>query len=153
MRRCARGRRCAPSSCGSVKPCRASATRSCRSWPTACSRSWARAKMAAMVTSADPRPGYDDPSQHLADWSELFARMVDRMVQLKARAPRASVLTEHDRARLIRDNPELAALDKGVELHGKEISTRSRFARRLGVPLPLEILRERFALAPIDIDI
>jgi ATP-dependent 26S proteasome regulatory subunit len=109
--------------------------------------------MTAMVTSADPRPGYDDPSQHLADWSELFARMVDRMVQLKARAPRASVLTEHDRARLIRDNPELAALDKGVELNGKEIMQRARFARRLGVFLPLEILRERFALAPIDIDI
>ncbi len=109
--------------------------------------------MAAMVTSADPRPGYDDPSQHLADWSELFARMVDRMVQLKARAPRASILTEHDRARLIRDNPELADLDKGVDVHGKDIMQRARFARRLGVPLPLEILRERFALAPIDIDI
>ncbi|MBA3452500.1 MAG: ATP-binding protein [Deltaproteobacteria bacterium] len=106
-----------------------------------------------MVTSADPRPGYDDPSQHLADWSELFARMVDRMVQLKARAPRASILTEHDRARLIRDNPELADLDKGVDVHGKDIMQRARFARRLGVPLPLEILRERFALAPIDIDI
>ena len=36
-----------------------------------------------MVTSADPLPGYDEPSQHLADWCELFARMVDRMVQLK----------------------------------------------------------------------
>lgn len=109
--------------------------------------------MAAMVTSVDPRPGYDDPSQHLADWSELFARMVDRMVQLKARAPRASILTEHDRARLIRENPDLAALDHGVEMHSKEIAQRARFARRLGVPLPLEILRERFALAPVDIDI
>ena len=106
-----------------------------------------------MVTSVDPRPGYDDPSQHLADWSELFARMVDRMVQLKARAPRASILTEHDRARLIRENPDLAALDHGVEMHSKEIAQRARFARRLGVPLPLEILRERFALAPVDIDI
>jgi len=109
--------------------------------------------MAAMGTSADPRPGYDEPSEHLADWSELFARLVDRMVQLKARAPRASVLTEHDRARLLRDHPELAALDAAIAATNQEISTRARFARRLGVPLPLEILRERFALAPVDIDI
>ena len=107
-----------------------------------------------MVTSADPRPGYDEPSQHLADWSELFARMVDRMVQLKSRAPRgAAVLSEHDRARLVAAEPELAALDRAVEAHAAEISARARFARRLGVALPLEILRERFALAPVDLEL
>jgi len=106
-----------------------------------------------MVTSADMRPGYDDPSQHLADWSELFARLVDRMLQFKQRAPRASVLTELDRARLVAKNPELAKLDFDVEAHAHEIATRARFARRLGVPLPLEILRERFELAPIDVDL
>ena len=109
--------------------------------------------MAAMVASADPRPGYDDPSQHLADWSELFARLVDRMVQLKARAPRASVLTEHDRQALVRDNPELAALDAGIEAFAAQIDARARFARRVGVHLPLEILRERFSLAPVDVSI
>ena len=106
-----------------------------------------------MVTSADPRPGYDDPSQHLADWSELFARLVERMLQFKQRAPRASVMTEHDRARLIAKNADLAKLDADVEAHANEIATRARFARRLGVPLPLEILRERFGLAPIDVDL
>ncbi len=107
-----------------------------------------------MVTSADPRVGYDDPSQHLADLSELFARMVDRMVQLKQRAPRgAAVLAEHDRAKLVADDPDLAALDTAIVDHGKQITARARFARRLGVALPLEILRERFALAPIDIDL
>jgi len=109
--------------------------------------------MSAMVSTADPRPGYDDASEHLADWSELFARLVDRMVQLKGRAPRSSVLNEHDRARLVHDDPELAELDRAVAAHGAEIDQRARFARRLGVPLPLEILRERFALAPVDIDI
>ena len=107
----------------------------------------------AMLTSADPRPGYDDPSQHLADWSELFARLVERMLQFKTRAPRASVLTEHDRARLVSKNPELAKLDADVEAHAAEIAARARFARKLGVPLPLEILRERLELAPIDVDL
>ena len=107
-----------------------------------------------MVTSADPRPGYDEPSQHLADWSDLFARMGDRMVQLKQRAPRgAAVLSEHDRARLVRDDAGLAALDQGVAEHARAIEQRARFARRLGVALPLEILRERFALTRTDVDI
>ncbi len=107
-----------------------------------------------MVTSADPRPGYDEPSQHLADWSDLFARMVDRMQQLKQRAPRgAAVLAEHDRARLVNDDPTLAALDRGVIAHARAIEQRARFARRLGVALPLEILRERFALTRTDVDI
>jgi len=107
-----------------------------------------------VVTSADPLPGYDDPSQHLADWSELFARMVDRMLLLKQRAPRgAAVLAEHDRARLVAADPELGALDRAIEANAKDIAARARFARRLGVALPLEILRERFALAPVDIDL
>jgi SpoVK/Ycf46/Vps4 family AAA+-type ATPase len=99
-------------------------------------------------------PGYDAPSQHLADWSELFARLVDRMVRLRAKAPRGTpVLSEHDRARLVATDGELAALDRAVADHGKQIAARARFARKLGVPLPLEILRERFALQPIDVDI
>jgi ATP-dependent 26S proteasome regulatory subunit len=107
-----------------------------------------------MVASADPRPGYDEPSQHLADWSELFARMVDRMVELKQRAPRgAAVLSEHDRTRLVAAEPALAALDREIAARSADIAARARFARRLGVALPLEILRERFALAPVDIEI
>ncbi len=105
------------------------------------------------AAGADPRVGYDEPSQHLAEWSELFARLVARMVQLKQRAPRTSVLSEHDRARLLAENPELAELDRAVEQHGREIAARARFARRLGVALPLEILRERFELAPVDVEI
>jgi len=107
-----------------------------------------------MVISADPRPGYDEPSQHLADWSELFARMVDRMVTLKARTPRgAAVLSEHDRARLVASDPELAGFDREIATRTAEIGARARFARRLGVALPIEILRERFALAPVDIEL
>ena len=106
------------------------------------------------MVMADPRPGYDDGTQHLADWSELFARMVDRMVLLKARAPRgAAVMSEHDRARLVASDPELAALDHQIGLHAAQIASRARFARKLGVALPLEILRERFALQPTDVDI
>src|SRR5258706_11615014 len=106
------------------------------------------------MVAADPRPGYDEPSQHLADWSELFARMVDRMVELKQRAPRgAPVLSEHDRAHLVAAAPELVALDREIAARAAEIAARARFARRLGVALPLEILRERFALAAVDIEI
>ena len=106
------------------------------------------------MVMADPRPGYDEPSQHLADWSELFARLVDRMVQLKQRATRgAAVIAEHDRAQLVATDPQLAALDREIAGRAAEIAARARFARRLGVPLPLEILRERFALAPVDLEI
>ena len=95
---------------------------------------------ARMVASADPRPGYDEPSQHLADWSELFDELVERMVKFKQRAPRSAVLNEHDRARLVREVPELATLDREIEAHAAKIAARARFARRLGVALPLRIL-------------
>jgi SpoVK/Ycf46/Vps4 family AAA+-type ATPase len=98
-------------------------------------------------------PGYDDPSQHLADWGEVFARLIDRMTQLKQRAPRGSVLAEHDRARLLAREPALAVLDRDIAEHLDAIAARARFSRRLGVELPLEILRERFALAPADLQI
>ncbi|HUJ58533.1 MAG TPA: ATP-binding protein [Kofleriaceae bacterium] len=105
-----------------------------------------------MATSVDPRPGYDQPSQQLADWSALFAQLVDRMARLKALAPRGTaVLGELDRARLIASDPELAALDRAIAARAEDIAARARFARRLGVALPLELLRERFALAPIDV--
>jgi ATP-dependent 26S proteasome regulatory subunit len=107
-----------------------------------------------VVTSADPRPGYDDGAEHLAAWGDLFARMVDRMIALKARAPRdAAVVSEHDRAQLVAGDPQLAALDRDITARAVEIAARARFARRLGVTLPLEILRERFALAPVDVEL
>jgi SpoVK/Ycf46/Vps4 family AAA+-type ATPase len=105
------------------------------------------------VVLATSMPGYDDPSQHLADWGELFARLIDRMTQLKQRSPRGSVLAEHDRARLLAREPALAGLDRDVAEHLDAIAARARFSRRLGVELPLEILRERFALAPADVQI
>jgi len=79
--------------------------------------------------------------------------LFDRMTQLKQRAPRGSVLAEHDRARLLAREPALALLDRDVADHLEAIAARARFSRRLGVELPLEILRERFALAPADIQI
>ncbi|HTR53898.1 MAG TPA: AAA family ATPase [Kofleriaceae bacterium] len=107
-----------------------------------------------MVIESDPRPGYDEPSQHLADLGELFARRVERMVQLKARAPLgAAVLSERDREQRVAAEPELAALDRAIAAQAAEIAARARFSRKLGVALPLEILRERFALTAIDVEI
>jgi SpoVK/Ycf46/Vps4 family AAA+-type ATPase len=106
-----------------------------------------------LVTSASA-PGYDEPSQHLADHGELFARLVERMTRLKTRAGRgAAVIAEPDRARLVAADPELAALDREIAQRAQQIAARAAYARRLGVPLPLEILRERFALAQIDVEI
>ena len=109
--------------------------------------------MVSLVTSATA-PGYDEPGQHLADYGELFARLVERMTRLKARAGRgAAVIAEPDRARLVAGDPDLAALDREIATHSQQIAARAAYARRLGVPLPLEILRERFALAPVDLEI
>ena len=107
-----------------------------------------------MVTSADTRPGYEDGAAHLAAWGDVFARMVDRMLALKSRAPRdAAVVSEIDRARLVANDPQLAALDREIAARCAEIAARASFARRLGVMLPLEILRDRFALAEVDIQL
>ncbi|MEO8550301.1 MAG: AAA family ATPase, partial [Kofleriaceae bacterium] len=84
---------------------------------------------------------------------ELFARLIDRLTQLKARAPRGAVMGEHDRARVIAREPALAQLDREIDAHVAEIAARARFSRRLGVELPMELLRERFALAPVDLQI
>ena len=109
--------------------------------------------MCALVTSASA-PGYDEPGQHLADHGELFARLVERMTRLKARAGRgAAVIAEPDRVRLIAGDPELAALDREIAQRAQQIAARAAYARRLGVALPLEILRERFALAQVDVEI
>jgi SpoVK/Ycf46/Vps4 family AAA+-type ATPase len=106
-----------------------------------------------LVTSATP-PGYDEPSHHLADYGELFGRLVERMTKLKARAGRgATVIAETDRARLVAADPELAALDREITTRSQQITARATYSRRLGVALPLEILRERFALAPADLEI
>src|SRR5580704_8694539 len=80
--------------------------------------------------------------------------MVDRMVALKARAPReAAVVSELDRTRLVAGDPELVAFDREIAVRTAEINARAKFARRLGVTLPLEILRERFALAQVDVEL
>src|SRR6267142_5816076 len=117
----ARSRRCPPRSRGpTIRSWRSSRD---RWWPSDRAPAPARDRMPGMVTSADPRPGYDDGTQHLADWSELFARMVERMVLLKSRAPRgAAVLSEHDRARIVAGDGELAGLDRAIAATAAQIA-------------------------------
>jgi SpoVK/Ycf46/Vps4 family AAA+-type ATPase len=106
------------------------------------------------VVSADPSPGYAVPSEQLADWSDVFARMVERVAQLKARAPRgAAVLSEADRARVVASDPTLARLDSQISEMLAAMAARVRFSSRLGVALPFETLRERFELSEADIQI
>ncbi|MFT3699668.1 MAG: AAA family ATPase [Kofleriaceae bacterium] len=97
---------------------------------------------------ADPQPGYDDPSQQLADWSDLFALLVERMTALKARAPKGSVQDVRHSG-----DPQIVAFDRAIAEQQAAIDKRARFSRRLGVELPLETLRERFELQPVDVAI
>jgi ATP-dependent 26S proteasome regulatory subunit len=106
------------------------------------------------VVTADRSPGYDEPSQHLAEWGDILARMIERMTQLKARAPRgAAVLSEVDRARAVASDPTLARLDRQLAEMLDAMAARVRFSRRLGVVLPLETLRDRFTLSEADVQI
>lgn len=107
-----------------------------------------------VVVTADANPGYSDRSQHLGEWGDVLARMVERVTLLKARAPRGvAVLSEADRARALAADPALARLDQMIADLLESMAARVRFSRRLGVPLPLETLRDRFTLAEADVQI
>ena len=103
---------------------------------------------------ADASPGYSDPNQHLGEWGDVLARMVERVALLKARAPRgAAVLSEAERARALAADPALARLDQLIADLLDGMAARVRFSRRLGVILPLETLRDRFELDEADVQI
>ena len=67
--------------------------------------------------------------------------------------PNRARVTAEERRALVRSTPDLAALEERIAEARNDLASRTRFARRVGVELPLEDLRERFGLAPVDVEI
>jgi hypothetical protein len=101
----------------------------------------------------DTAPGYAAPHDHLDDLADLVAMQVDRLQQLRTFAARRPVITPSERAKALREVTGLAALDDQIAERTRAIATRASYSYRLGVPLPLELLRARFNLTPVDISI
>jgi hypothetical protein len=97
--------------------------------------------------------GYDDASEHLDDWAHVVQAMAERLVAIRKRSPDTVVLTEAQRRRIVEGDPALVAHSKGIATARQRISQRAVFARKFGVHLPLELLRERFELSQQDVEL
>ncbi len=107
------------------------------------------------IDPADPGrgPGYADGREHLADWATLTATAFERLALIRRALPSRGLVTADDRRAAILATPELAAHDEQVARGRAAIAARAAYARRLGVELPLEIVRERFALTALDLEL
>jgi hypothetical protein len=104
---------------------------------------------------ADPArgPGYAGPREHLGDWAAVTALLFDRLVRIRRALPGRALVTAEDRRAAIAASPELAALDEQLGRARGAIAARVAYARRLGVELPLELVRERFGLSALDVEL
>ena len=102
--------------------------------------------------TVDARPSYENTSQHLADLAENVRLRLSRL-DLIRKLPRAVITAELERRRAVRDVPALALLDQQIRTGVLEIRRRADYARRLGIELPLETLRTRMALTPLDVEL
>jgi SpoVK/Ycf46/Vps4 family AAA+-type ATPase len=109
-----------------------------------------------MTSTPRPRdlaPGYADAREHLDDLAELVTLQVERLQQLRKHGARRAVITAAERADALREVPGLAALDTRIAERSRAIASRAAYAHRLGVKLPLELLRARFELTAVDVAI
>jgi hypothetical protein len=109
-----------------------------------------------MTTPPRPRdlaPGYASARDHLEDFAQLVAMQVERLQKLRGLGARRPVISAAERSAALRADPGLADLDARIAEHARAIDARAAYARRLGIALPLEILRARFCLTPVDVAI
>jgi ATPase family associated with various cellular activities (AAA) len=104
-----------------------------------------------LVTSPGPTPssvargpGYRSSSEHLADWRALTELAVERAGLVQRAQPR--------RGGLVRDD-EIVAIDDRIAALRADVLTRATYASRLGIELPLENIRVRFDLSPLDLEL
>ncbi len=101
----------------------------------------------------DAMTGYQHPTQHLDDWAAVVQLMSERLVAIRRRSPDTVVLTEAQRQRIVDADPTLVAYNQAIVLARQRIAGRATFARKFGLALPLELLRERFELSQQDIEL
>ncbi len=109
-----------------------------------------------MIAADEETFGYADGSEQLADHAERFGLLFDRLRVVRAHMPdlAAAVVPEHVKRELLEDaSVELDELNERIRELDLRIAQRTDLAKQLGVTLPLELLRERFELSPLDIEI
>ena len=104
-------------------------------------------------TDPDRGPGYHGAAEHLGDWAAVTALAFERLVLIRAALPRRAVVTADDRRHAIATTPAIAAIDDRLTRARAAIAARVAYARRLGVDLQLETVRERFGLSTLDLEL
>ena len=98
--------------------------------------------------------GYQRAPDHLADYSLRLGQLVQRLRLVRDALPDRAVMSEADRtAALLGIAGPLGELDAAIAAHLGQIEARVARAAQLGPVLPLELLRRRYGLSPIDVDL
>jgi SpoVK/Ycf46/Vps4 family AAA+-type ATPase len=98
---------------------------------------------------------YEDGGEQLAEYAERFGLLYDRLRLIREHMPDATAVVpvRVRRERRERAGGELDALELRIRDLDQRIASRTARALQLGLPLPLELLRDRFELAQVDVEI
>jgi len=99
--------------------------------------------------------GYQDGGEQLADYAERFGLLFDRLRAIREVMPEAAAVVPERVKRELLDGTshEIDRLNVRIIELDRSIDHRTALAAQLGIVLPLELLRRRFALAPLDVEI
>jgi SpoVK/Ycf46/Vps4 family AAA+-type ATPase len=99
--------------------------------------------------------GYQDGGEQLADYGERFGLLFDRLRAIREVMPEAAAVVPQRVKRELLDQAgdELGRLNARIVELDRSIDLRTEVAEQIGVVLPLELLRRRFGLAQLDVEI
>ena len=99
--------------------------------------------------------GYQDGGEQLADYAERFGLLFDRLRAIREVMPEAAaVVPQRVKRQLLEGtSTEVDRLNVRIIELDRSIDHRTAVAEQIGVALPLELLRRRFALDQLDVDI
>jgi hypothetical protein len=99
--------------------------------------------------------GYQDGGEQLSDHGERFGLLFDRLRTIREAMPEAAAVVPQrvKRELLEAASPELAELTRRIDELDRSIARRTEIAEQLGMTLPLELVRRRFGLAALDVEI
>src|SRR4051812_13714724 len=104
------------------------------------------------MTNEDEVFGYQDGGEQLADYAERFGLLFDRLRAIRSVMPEsAAVVPQRVKDELIDD--DVRDLNYRIRDLDAAIAHRTEVSLQLGVLLPLELLRERFGLTQLDVEI
>ena len=105
--------------------------------------------------SADELFGYEDGGEQLADYAERFGLLFDRLRAIREVMPdAAAVVPQRVKRELINaSSEEIDRLNRRILELDRSIGHRTEVAEQIGITLPLELLRRRFGLVQLDVEI